>query len=85
DLTLAAEQIISGAFSYSGQRCTAIKRVFVLEDQADELVGMLKERVEKLSVGSPEDNSFIVPLVDEKSADYVQGLIDDAVNKNATV
>ncbi|MDA5559544.1 NADP-dependent glyceraldehyde-3-phosphate dehydrogenase [Exiguobacterium sp. MMG028] len=85
DLTLAADQIVSGAFSYSGQRCTAIKRVFVLEDQADELVGMLKERVAKLSVGSPEENSFIVPLVDAKTTDYVQGLIDDAVNKKATV
>ena len=46
---------------------------------------MLRERVAKLSVGSPEENSFIVPLVDAKTTDYVQGLIDDAVNKKATV
>lgn len=85
DMTLAADQIVSGAFSYSGQRCTAIKRVFVLEQQADALVAMLKERVANLTVGSPEDNSFIVPLIDGKSADYVQGLIDDAVEKRATV
>lgn len=85
DLQEAAAQIISGAFSYSGQRCTAIKRVLVHENVADELVEMLKAEVEKLSVGSPEQDSTIVPLIDDTSADFVQGLIDDAVQKGATV
>ncbi|MDQ0243324.1 glyceraldehyde-3-phosphate dehydrogenase (NADP+) [Bacillus fengqiuensis] len=85
DLQEAAAQIISGAFSYSGQRCTAIKRVLVHENVADELVGMLKAEVEKLSVGSPEQDSTIVPLIDDASADFVQGLIDDAAQKGATV
>ncbi|HWO97241.1 MAG TPA: NADP-dependent glyceraldehyde-3-phosphate dehydrogenase [Bacillus sp. (in: firmicutes)] len=85
DLKETAAQIISGAFSYSGQRCTAIKRVLVHENAADELVEMLKAEVEKLSVGSPEQDSTIVPLIDDASADFVQGLIDDAVQKGATV
>ncbi len=85
DLHEAAAQIISGAFSYSGQRCTAIKRVLVHENVADELVAMLKVEVEKLSVGSPEHDCTIVPLIDDASADFVQGLIDDAVQKGATV
>lgn len=38
DLDEAAREIVSGAYSYSGQRCTAIKRVLVTEDIADELV-----------------------------------------------
>ena len=38
DLTLAAKNIVSGAFSYSGQRCTAVKRVLVLDTIADKLV-----------------------------------------------
>ncbi len=45
DLTEAAKHIVSGAFSYSGQRCTAIKRVLVHENVADELVSLLKEQV----------------------------------------
>lgn len=38
DLSLAASNILKGGFSYSGQRCTAVKVVLVLEDVADELV-----------------------------------------------
>lgn len=85
DLVEAAKQIVSGAFSYSGQRCTAIKRVLVHESVADELVVILKGEVEKLVVGSPENGSTIVPLIDANSADFVQGLIDDAVEKGAVV
>ncbi|MDN3953850.1 NADP-dependent glyceraldehyde-3-phosphate dehydrogenase [Sporolactobacillus laevolacticus] len=85
DLDVAVSSIMNGAFSYSGQRCTAIKRVLVNERVADELVLRLKAKVEKLTVGSPEVDSTIVPLIDDKSADFVQGLIDDALAKNATL
>ncbi|MGM9986051.1 MAG: NADP-dependent glyceraldehyde-3-phosphate dehydrogenase [Bacillaceae bacterium] len=85
DLQLAAKQIIAGAYSYSGQRCTAIKRVLVEDSIADTLSALLKEEVEKLTVGSPEENKTIVPLIDDGSADYVQGLIDDAIEKGATL
>lgn len=85
DLQAAASHIISGAFSYSGQRCTAIKRVLVHESVANELVALLKNEVEKLSVGSPEQDSIIVPLIDDATADFVQGLIDDAIEKGATI
>ena len=85
DLNFVAKQIISGAYSYSGQRCTAIKRVLANKEIANELVNILKNEVDKLTVGSPEENSIIVPLIDKKSADYVQGLIDDALAKGATL
>ena len=85
NLELAAKQIVSGAYSYSGQCCTAIKRVLVHRSVADELVSLIQSEVEKLSVGSPEDNATIVPLIDEQSADFVQGLIDDALEKGATL
>ena len=52
---------------------------------ADELVSLIQSEVEKLSVGSPEVNATIVPLIDEQSADFVQGLIDDALEKGATL
>jgi glyceraldehyde-3-phosphate dehydrogenase (NADP+) len=85
DLNEAAKHIISGAFSYSGQRCTAIKRVLVHNSVADELASILKDEIEKLTVGSPEEGSTVVPLIDEKSADFVQGLIEDALEKGATL
>lgn len=85
DLELAASQIVSGAFSYSGQRCTAIKRVLVMDKIADDLVGRVKEKVEKLSVGLPEDNADITPLIDQGSADFVHGLIVEAIVNGAQV
>lgn len=85
DLEYTAKQIVSGAYSYSGQRCTAIKRVLVHESAADRLAELLKKEVEALTVGSPVDNCTIVPLIDEGSADYVQGLIDDAIKKGAAL
>ena len=85
DLEVASKEIVSGAYSYSGQRCTAIKRVLVREEVADELVYKLKEKVEKLSVGNPFDNVDIVPLIDEKSAIFVEGLVKDAISKGANL
>lgn len=82
NLDLVAENIVSGAYSYSGQRCTAAKRVLVHEEVADELVQKLKIQVEKLRVGNPLDKDVdIVPLIDSKSADFVEGLIKDSLDK----
>ena len=83
DLDLAASNIVSGAYSYSGQRCTAVKRILVVEEVADKLVEKVKEKVEKLKVGNPLDGAEVVPLIDNKAADFVWELIDDAREKGA--
>ena len=83
DLEHAAKQIVAGAFSYSGQRCTAIKRVIVLESVADTLATLLQAEVAKLTVGDPFDNADITPVIDNASADFIWGLIDDAQEKGA--
>ena len=83
DLEHAAKQIVEGAFSYSGQRCTAIKRVIVLESVADTLVTLLQAEVAKLTVGDPFDNADITPVIDNASADFIWDLIEDAQEKGA--
>ena len=84
DLKLAAKNIVEGAYSYSGQRCTAVKRVLVEENIADKLVEEIKVLVKDLKVGNPtEEGVSIVPLIDEKAADFVWDLIEDARNKGA--
>lgn len=83
DLDLAASNIVSGAYSYSGQRCTAVKRILVVDEVADKLVEKVKEKVEKLKVGNPVDGAEVVPLIDNKAADFVWELIDDARDKGA--
>ncbi|MDO5039875.1 NADP-dependent glyceraldehyde-3-phosphate dehydrogenase [Clostridium sp.] len=84
DLTLAAKNIVSGAFSYSGQRCTAVKRVLVLDTIADKLVEEILHKIDSVTVGNPLEGDFTVgPLINSKSCDFVEGLIEDAKNKGA--
>lgn len=83
DLEKAAKNIVDGAFGYSGQRCTAVKRVLVQEEVADELVEIIRDKVLQLTIGNPEDNADITPLIDTGAADFVEGLVNDAVEKGA--
>lgn len=78
-------ELIAGAFGYSGQRCTAIKRIFVLDHLADELASLLKPAMAKITTGMPETNAMVTPLIDNGSADFVQGLIDDAIAQGAHI
>ncbi|BCJ95017.1 NADP-dependent glyceraldehyde-3-phosphate dehydrogenase [Anaerocolumna cellulosilytica] len=84
NLAFAAKNIIAGAFSYSGQRCTAVKRILVVDEVADELIGYLNEEISKLQVGNPlEKQVDVVPLISTKAADFVMELIEDAKEKGA--
>ncbi|MDX1532080.1 MAG: aldehyde dehydrogenase family protein, partial [Rhodothermales bacterium] len=56
DLDLAVEGLLWGAFGTTGQRCTATSRLIVHEDVHDELVGMLKDRAEALTLGYGNDD-----------------------------
>lgn len=84
DLDLAASNIVSGAFSYSGQRCTAVKRILIVDEVADELANKIKELMTKLKVGNPlKEDVTIVPLINEGAADFVWELIEEARSKGA--
>ena len=84
DLDFAADNIVDGAFSYSGQRCTAVKRILALDTIADELVEKLKARVERLKTGDPrEPGVTVTPLVSTKSADFVESLMRGAIQQGA--
>ncbi len=84
DLDKAAKAIVKGAYSYFGERCTAVKRVIVVNSVADELVSRLKKLVNGLKVGDPiKENVDIGPLISDKAADYVDELIKDAKKQGA--
>lgn len=85
DIDLAAKNIVKGGFSYSGQRCTAVKVVLVMEEVADELVKKVNKGVAELSVGMPEDDCAITPVISESSANFIEGLVKDAEKKGATL
>ena len=69
DLKNAAAQVAKGAFSYSGQRCTAIKRVILDKDIKDEFIPLLLEKVSEMKTNS---------LVTEGAKNYVEELIEDS-------
>src|SRR3712207_741764 len=55
DLDKAAELAVTGATKNSGQRCTAVKRILVVESVADEFVARVTEKAKKLKAGDPMD------------------------------
>jgi glyceraldehyde-3-phosphate dehydrogenase (NADP+) len=85
DIPATASQIVAGAFAYAGQRCTAVKRVLVVESVADRLVEALAERIAVLSVGDPRDDATVTPLVDPEAAPRAGQLVAAAVAGGATL
>jgi len=85
DLDLACEEIAKGAFSFAAQRCTAIKKVLVEEKIADEfLKKFVKVAKEKFVLGDPrKEETTLGPVISDKVADYVKGLLEDALKRGA--
>jgi len=88
DLDLAATEIVDGAFSYAGQRCTAIKRILVdkkIHDQLlEKIIAKTKEKYNLVGDPSKEETQM-GPVISEKQAEYIQELIFDAVEAGAKI
>lgn len=70
DLNTFADQLVIGAFSYSGQKCTATRRVILVGDSSrkEQFLAAMESRLNKLSIGDPSlVNSFIGPLISESA------------------
>ncbi|WP_101844172.1 L-glutamate gamma-semialdehyde dehydrogenase [Halobacillus sp. Marseille-P3879] len=77
NLETAAEAIIVSAFGFSGQKCSSGSRAVVHKDVYDELLEMVKERTEKLTVGNAsEENVYMGPVVDQGAFDKVMSYIE---------
>lgn len=86
DLNVAVEQVTLGSLSYNGQRCTATKLIMVQESIIDEFLPRFVASVEKLPQGLPwQPGVAITPLPEPGKADYLEGLIADAVRFGAQV
>jgi glyceraldehyde-3-phosphate dehydrogenase (NADP+) len=86
DLKLAVSECILGALSFNGQRCTAIKIIYVHKDVADEFLKLLSEAVAKLPFGLPWDKDVkLTPLPEPHKPDFLKDTIADAVANGAKV
>lgn len=86
DLDLAVKEIVSGTLSFNGQRCTAIKIVFVQKEIAAEFVSKISKAVDSLSFGLPwESGVALCPLPEVDKTTTLQGFVDDAITNGASV
>jgi acyl-CoA reductase-like NAD-dependent aldehyde dehydrogenase len=86
DLDSAAHTIIGHRFSFSGQRCTSCKRVFIHQAVYEEMRHKLINRISKLIVGDPgNEDTDIGPLIDEKAAEKISRKIEAAVKNGAVL
>lgn len=86
DLALAVKECILGSLSFNGQRCTALKLLFVHEQVVGKFLDLLSTETAKLKVGMPwEQGVRITPLAEPGKPSYLSELINDATQKGARV
>ena len=79
DLEEAAEGIMRSAFGFGGQKCSANSRVYVEKPVHDELVRLLVEKTEAITIGDPLlRENWLGPIVDQKAVDRHQAAVADA-------
>jgi acyl-CoA reductase-like NAD-dependent aldehyde dehydrogenase len=84
DTEFAAKQIVGAAFACSGQRCTAISRVIVLKDKAEELIELIIKEMGNIRVGPAwEEGATMGPLVNKAQLDSVQSYLEIGVKEGA--
>jgi len=86
DLKLAVQETVLGALSFNGQRCTALKIVFVHRSLVDEFLKGLTAAVEALKPGMPWDPGVaLTPLPEPQKPAYLKECIADALAHGAKV
>ncbi|EEI94005.1 aldehyde dehydrogenase (NAD) family protein [Sphingobacterium spiritivorum ATCC 33300] len=86
DLDLAVSETLLGSLSFNGQRCTAIKIVYVHRSLAQEFLKRLSVEVAKLKYGMPwEKGVALTPLPEVGKPAYLEACITDAIANGAKV
>jgi glyceraldehyde-3-phosphate dehydrogenase (NADP+) len=86
DIKLAVQETVLGSLSFNGQRCTALKIVFVHRSLADVFLKELSAAVAKLKFGMPwEEGVSLTPLPEPHKPAYLKECIDDAIAHGASV
>jgi len=86
DIASTVKECITGALTFNGQRCTALKVLYVHRSIADAFVAKLADAVATLKVGMPwEDKVAITPLPEPSKPAYLNEVIQDALEKGAKI
>ncbi len=86
DLDIAVEECVAGSLSFNGQRCTALKILFVHRTIVEEFNKKFTAKVNTLKAGLPwEDGVSLTPLPEPGKVDYLHDLVKDAEKHGAKV
>jgi len=86
DVDFAAERCALGGFSYAGQSCISVQRIFVQRNVEDKFTASLLSRVSKLKAGDPLDEATdIGPMINEDAAKRAASWVDDAAKSGAKI
>lgn len=86
DLDLAAHLAAEGSYRNSGQRCTAVKRILVVESVHDAFVEKLVAKTAEYSCGDPLDpETKVGTVIDVQSAERLEKVVQDAEASGAQV
>ncbi|HLW79996.1 MAG TPA: aldehyde dehydrogenase family protein, partial [Terriglobia bacterium] len=86
DFDYAAERSVAGGFSYAGQSCISVQRIFVHSKVLDKFLSAFVPRVQKLKAGDPLDESTDVgPMISAADARRAAEWVEEAVAGGATL
>jgi glyceraldehyde-3-phosphate dehydrogenase [NAD(P)+] len=86
DLDEVAGACAKGSFKYAGQRCSAVSRVLAHVSVHDQVVDRLEGEMDAYADGDLFDEATTFgPLIDESAAEWVEELVEDAVDRGATL
>jgi glyceraldehyde-3-phosphate dehydrogenase (NADP+) len=86
NLDYAVKRVAVGGFSFAGQSCISVQRVFVHAGVFEEFAGRLASRLEALKLGDPLDPATdIGPMIEESEVDRIAAWVEEAVRDGAEV
>lgn len=86
DLDTTINECIAGTLSFNGQRCTALKVLYVHEDILEKFNTRFSAAVDALKFGNPwEQGASLTPLPEKGKPEYIRELIDDAQENGAHI
>ncbi|HPC38989.1 MAG TPA: aldehyde dehydrogenase family protein [Exilispira sp.] len=83
DLNLTVSEIISGSLSFNGQRCTALKIIFIDRKIEKSFKQAFFEKIKEIKIGLPWEDSFITPVAEKTKPYQLYKLVEDALSKGA--
>ena len=86
DLDYALARTVTGSFSYAGQVCISIQRIFLHEKIYDRFLSAFETKTKNLRLGDPlAEDTDVGPMIDEQAAKKTEEWVNEARDKGARI